>query len=56
MDYPLNMQLPAPAIGFAVANDEAEHIALTGQGYQPAYVAPAEQPAPAAKAAKQAKD
>jgi len=36
--YPLNMQLPAPAVGFAVANDEAEHIALTEQGYGPAFV------------------
>lgn len=38
--YPLNMQLPAPAIGFAVANDEAERISLTSHGYTPAYVAP----------------
>ena len=33
--YPLNMQLPAPAVGFAVANDEAEHLALTAQGFGP---------------------
>lgn len=39
--YPLNMKLPTPAIGFAVANDEAEHQALTGHGYEPKYVAPA---------------
>lgn len=38
--YPLNMQLPAPQIGFVVANDEAEHIALTEAGYGPSYVAP----------------
>ena len=37
--YPLNMQLTAPNVGFAVANDKAEHIALTAFGYQPAYVA-----------------
>ena len=36
--YPLNMQLPAPAIGYAVANDEAEHIELTGFGYEPGFV------------------
>jgi hypothetical protein len=49
MDYPLDMKLPAPAIGFAVANDEADHIALTEAGYLPAYVAPA---APVEKTAK----
>lgn len=38
--YPLNMQLVAPAIGFAVANDAAEHQALTAAGYGPAFVAP----------------
>lgn len=38
--YPLNMQLPAPAIGYAVANDEVEHIALTEFGYEPGYVEP----------------
>lgn len=36
--YPLNMQLPAPAVGFACANDEAEHIALSEHGYTPAFV------------------
>lgn len=46
--YPLNMQLTAPAVGFAAANDEAEHIALTAQGYQPAFV-PAPAPTKAAK-------
>lgn len=39
MEYPLNLQLAAPAIGFAVANDESEHIALSDMGYQPAFVA-----------------
>lgn len=39
--YPLNMKLPDPQIGFAVANDEDEHKALTDAGYLPAYVAPA---------------
>lgn len=34
--YPLNVTLPAPLIGFAVANDEAEHAALTESGYLPA--------------------
>jgi hypothetical protein len=28
-------------VGFAVANDKAEHQALTASGYGPAYVAPA---------------
>ena len=36
--YPLNVSLPAPAIGFAVANDEAEHERLTAAGYVPALV------------------
>lgn len=33
--YPLNMK---SADGFAVANDEAEHIALSDMGYGPAFV------------------
>lgn len=37
MEYPLNLQLAAPEIGFAVANDEAEHIALSDVGYTPAF-------------------
>lgn len=37
MEYPLNLQLTAPEIGFAVANDEAEHIALSDVGYTPAF-------------------
>jgi len=41
--YPLNMQLTAPSIGFAVANDKAEHIALTAIGYEPGYVSDAVQ-------------
>lgn len=42
--YPLNVTLPAPAIGFAVANNETEHAALAAVGYVPALVlAPAEQ-------------
>jgi hypothetical protein len=38
MTYPLNMQLPAPQVGFAVANDEAEHAALSEAGYEPKFV------------------
>jgi hypothetical protein len=38
--YPLNMKL-VDGVGFAVANDEGEHQALTTAGYGPAYVAPA---------------
>jgi len=48
MKYPLNMKL-VEGVGFAVANDEDEHQALTEQGYGPAYVAPAK---PAKGAAK----
>lgn len=44
MIYPLNVSLPAPGIGYAVANDENEHAALTGYGYVPAYVAPVAAP------------
>ena len=36
--YPLHMTLPLPTLGYALATDEAEHIALTTQGYQPAFV------------------
>lgn len=39
--YPLDMTLSGPQMGFALANDEAEHMALTEAGYEPAYVAPA---------------
>ena len=39
MSYPLNMTL-AVGIGFAVANDEDDHQALTAAGYGPAFVAP----------------
>lgn len=38
--YPLNMKLN-DGVGFAVANDEDEHQALTKAGYGPAYVPPA---------------
>lgn len=48
--YPLNMKL-ADGVGFAVANDEAEHQALTEAGYGPAFVAA---PAPDKAAAKPA--
>jgi len=38
--YPLNVSLPELLVGFARANDESEHIALTAAGYVPAFVAP----------------
>jgi hypothetical protein len=38
--YPLNVKLPDPAIGFAVANDEEEHKALSDMGYGPKWTAP----------------
>lgn len=44
--YPLNMTLLA-GIGFALANDEAEHQALTDAGYGPAFVVPDADPAEA---------
>ena len=44
--YPLSMTLVA-GIGFAVANDEAEHQALTVAGYGPAFVVPDADPAEA---------
>ncbi len=47
--YPLPMQLPAPQVGFALANDEKEHADLTKRGYGPAFV-PAEKPQKQAKA------
>lgn len=34
MEYPINMHHAALG-GFAVANDEAEHAALSAQGYAP---------------------
>lgn len=37
--YPLDMTL-VKGIGFAVANDEDEHKALTAKGYGPAFVEP----------------
>ena len=42
--YPLNMALVA-GIGFAVANDDGEHQALTDAGYGPALVVPDADPA-----------
>lgn len=36
--YPLNVSLPSPLIGYAVANDEVEHQSLTDAGYVPALV------------------
>ena len=44
--YPLNVALPAPAIGFAVANGAAEHEALSALGYLPAIVMHASTAAP----------
>lgn len=41
--YPLNMK-NAAAGGYAVANDEAEHKALSDAGYEPKYEAPAKKP------------
>lgn len=37
MTYPLNVSLPMPQIGFAVANDETEHKSLSDAGYLPKY-------------------
>lgn len=37
--YPLDMKLKEPLVGFALANNEDEHIALTNLGYLPAYEA-----------------
>ena len=34
--YPLSVQLASPAVGFAVANNETDHAALTAAGYLPA--------------------
>lgn len=46
--YPLNLIKAAitatqTAQGFAVANDAAEHAALSEQGYEPKFVAPADE-------------
>ena len=35
MNYPLNMTKPGEVVGYAVANDEAEHASLSGIGYEP---------------------
>lgn len=50
--YPLDMKL-IDGIGFAVANDEAEHQALTERGYGPAWE-PKEDAAASAKTTKTA--
>lgn len=44
--YPLNMTL-TDGQGYAVANDEAEHKALTACGYGPAYQEPEKEEEPA---------
>lgn len=42
MDYPLNLKLALrEGAGFAVANDEAEHKALSELGYEPKWEKPA---------------
>lgn len=38
--YPLNMKTAGAQPGHAVANDEAEHQALTALGYEPPFAAP----------------
>lgn len=38
--YPLNVKLAAPAVGFAVANSEDEHRALSERGYLPQFAGP----------------
>lgn len=40
--YPLNLKTPGDTPGFAVANDEAEHQALTALGYEPPFASPQE--------------
>lgn len=56
--YPLNVMKPAagnhPA-GFAVANDESEHKALSDAGYLPALVVPVDPPAEPVKTKAPAK-
>lgn len=37
--YPLSMQLES-GVGYAVANDEAEHKALSDMGYAPKFAEP----------------
>lgn len=49
--YPLNMKLAA-GVGFAVANDEAEHQSLSDAGYLPALVAADAETADEAEPAK----
>jgi len=40
--YPLNMTKPGEQVGFALACDEAEHKALTAEGYEPGFQEPIE--------------
>jgi hypothetical protein len=54
--YPLSMLLPAPLVGFACANDEAEHISLTEAGYGPAFVKAESAEAPTLESVKAALD
>lgn len=42
MDYPINMQTDSDAPGFALANNEEEHRALSAAGYMPAFEEPAD--------------
>lgn len=39
MRYPIDLKTPS-GTGFAVANDDVEHMVLSDAGYTPAYVAP----------------
>jgi hypothetical protein len=49
--YPKAMHLPAPAVGFAVANDAQEFQSLVASGYVDSFAAPQEaQPQPSAVA------
>ncbi len=52
MDYPLQMtKKPSGtygSTGFAVANSEAEHLALSDAGFEPKLVPPAAPPPPPA--------
>jgi hypothetical protein len=40
--FPLSMNLPAPAVGFAVASDADEFARLQGMGYVATFAAPQE--------------
>jgi hypothetical protein len=43
--YPVNVSLPG-GLGFAVANSEAEHAALSAAGYEPMITGPQEVSSP----------